>query len=129
MRAVARAVAAGRCDPADPAGDERLLAISNIGPWTIQCLGFFGRGEPHMLPAGDLGYVKLVGVLAGMDRRATVPEVEEFFAPYEPYQGLAGAYVLSGLHHKVASSAPLRLVHEPLEPEERDLPRKAPRRT
>jgi 3-methyladenine DNA glycosylase/8-oxoguanine DNA glycosylase len=129
MRTIARAIAAGRCDPADPGGDRRLLAISNIGPWTIQCLGFFGRGDPDMLPAGDLGYIKLVGVLAGMERRATVEEVEEFFAPYEPYRGLAGAYVLAGLHHLVAGSAPLRLAPEPLEPEERAWPRKTPRWT
>jgi 3-methyladenine DNA glycosylase/8-oxoguanine DNA glycosylase len=129
MRSVARAVAAGRCDPGDPGGDERLLAMSNIGPWTVQCLGFFGRGEPHMLPAADLGYIKLVGVIGGLGRRATVEEVEEFFAPYAPYQGLAGAYVLSGLHYKVASSKPMPFVHEPLEHEERGLPRKAPRRT
>ena len=129
MRSVARAVAGGRCDPGDPAGDERLLAMSNIGPWTVQCLGFFGRGEPHMLPAADLGYIKLVGVIGGLGRRATVEEVEEFFAPYAPYQGLAGAYVLSGLHYKVASAKPMPFVHEPLTYEERGGRRKAPRRT
>ncbi len=50
------------------------------------------------LPAGDLGYIKLVGRLAGLGRRATVPEVEEFYAPYEPFRGLVGALTLAGLH-------------------------------
>ena len=51
--------------------DRRLLAMPQIGPWTVQCLGLFGRGEMDSLPAGDLGYIKLVGRLAGSGRRAT----------------------------------------------------------
>jgi DNA-3-methyladenine glycosylase II len=109
LRRVAREVAAGRCDLASPAADRRLLAISQIGPWTVQCLGLFGRGEMDSLPAGDLGYIKLVGRLAGMDRRATIAEVEEFYAPYEPYRGLVGALTLAGLYRLVAQGRPLRL--------------------
>lgn len=94
LRAVAREIAAGRCDPCDPAADRRLLAVPEIGPWTVQCLGLFGRGDPDSLPAGDLIYLKLVGRLAGLGRRATVEEVEEFFAPYAPYRGLAGSWAV-----------------------------------
>jgi 3-methyladenine DNA glycosylase/8-oxoguanine DNA glycosylase len=107
--AVAREVAAGRVDPGDPAGDVRLRRIRGIGPWTLQCLGLHGRGEPDSLPAGDLAYVKLVGRLAGLGRRATVEEVEEFFAPYEPYRGLAGSFVLAHHHKLVAHGPPLRV--------------------
>jgi 3-methyladenine DNA glycosylase/8-oxoguanine DNA glycosylase len=94
LRAVAREIAAGRCDPSDPTADRRLLAVPEIGPWTVQCLGLFGRGDPDSLPAGDLIYLKLVGRLAGLGRRATVEEVEEFFAPYAPYRGLAGSWAV-----------------------------------
>jgi DNA-3-methyladenine glycosylase II len=109
LRRVAREVAAGRCDLASPAADRRLLAISQIGPWTVNCLGLFGRGEMDSLPAGDLAYIKLVARLAGMDRRATIAEVEEFYAPYEPYRGLVGALTLAGLYRLVAQGRPLRL--------------------
>jgi DNA-3-methyladenine glycosylase II len=109
LRRLARDVAAGRCRIESPDADQRLLATPQIGPWTVQCLGLFGRGEPDSLPAGDLGYIKLVGRLGGMDRRATVAEVEEFYAPYEPYRGLVGALTLSGLHRTVAQGPPLRL--------------------
>jgi 3-methyladenine DNA glycosylase/8-oxoguanine DNA glycosylase len=92
LRAVAGDVAAGRCDPGEPAADRRLLAVREIGPWTVQCLGLFGRGDPDSLPAGDLVYLKQVGRLARLGRRATVEEVEEFYAPYAPFRGLAATW-------------------------------------
>ncbi len=96
LRAIAGDIAAGRCDPATTSADRRLLSVREIGPWTVQCLGLFGRGDPDSLPAGDLMYLKLVGRLARLGRRATVEEVEEFYAPYAPFRGLAAAWT-SGL--------------------------------
>lgn len=109
---VAREVAAGRCDPSTPACNERLIRISEIGPWTLQCLGLNGRGELDSLPAGDLIYLKLVGHLAGLGRRATVAEVEEFYARFAPYRGIAGLLTLSG---ELPAAAPL--AYHPANPE------------
>ena len=64
MVKVAREVASGRVDPADPAGDKRLLAIPEIGPWTIACLALRGRGEPDALLA-DLGRMGNTSTKAG----------------------------------------------------------------
>lgn len=105
----AREVAHGRADPADPSADPRFRRVSEIGPWTLQCLGYHGRGEPDSLPAGDLAYVKLVGHLAGLGRRASVEEVEEFFAPYAPFRGLAGTFALSRGFKSIAAGPPLSL--------------------
>jgi 3-methyladenine DNA glycosylase/8-oxoguanine DNA glycosylase len=95
----AREVASGRADLAqhEPAW-RRLRTIPEIGPWTLECLALHGQGRDDQLPAGDLAYVKLVGRLAGLGRRATVAEVREFFAPYAPYQALAGLYLLADRH-------------------------------
>jgi 3-methyladenine DNA glycosylase/8-oxoguanine DNA glycosylase len=101
-------VAAGRVDLLSGEGDARLRRIPGIGPWTMQCLGLKGRGDPDSLPAGDLAYVKLVGRMAGLGRRATVPEVEEFFAPYAPFRGLAGAFTLTRWRKLVPKGPPLR---------------------
>jgi 3-methyladenine DNA glycosylase/8-oxoguanine DNA glycosylase len=109
MIRAARETAAGRADLFSADSDARLLSIREIGPWTVQCLALYGRGDPDSLPAGDLGFVKLVGRLAGLGRRATVEEVEEYFAPYAPYRGLAGAFALVGHHKRVAQGPPLRL--------------------
>ncbi len=105
----AKEVARGRADLSDSGSDRRLLAIPEIGPWTIQCLGLAGRGDPDSLPAGDLAYVKLVGHLAGLGRRATVEEVEEYFAPYAPFRGLAGTFALVGWHKAMGAGPPTRL--------------------
>lgn len=109
LRRLARDVARGRCRVDSADSDRRLLAIPEIGPWTVQRLGLFGRGEMDSLPAGDLGYIKLVGRLTGLGRRATIAEVEEFYSPYEPFRGLVGVLTLSGLHRVVSQGPPLRM--------------------
>lgn len=101
----AKEVEAGRADPADASGDGRLVKIREIGPWTLQCLGWYGRGEPDSLPAGDLAYVKLVGVAANLGRRAMVPEVEAFYERYAPYRGLAGMFSLSHYAGRFSAAA------------------------
>jgi 3-methyladenine DNA glycosylase/8-oxoguanine DNA glycosylase len=97
MIKAAREVAAGRIDldEHEPAW-LRLRAIREIGSWTVEKLALEGQGRDDMLPAGDLAYVKIVGRLAGLGRRATEDEVREFFAPYAPFGALAGTYVIAG---------------------------------
>ena len=96
----AREVASGRVDLYDcdhERGWRRLRAIPGIGSWTIQMLALTGQGRLDQLPCGDVGYLKLVGrLLGGGDpwARATEQEVEEFFAPYAPWAGLAGLHAL-----------------------------------
>ncbi|HTU15041.1 MAG TPA: hypothetical protein VMF31_07580 [Solirubrobacterales bacterium] len=92
---VAREVATGRTSLDSPDDDRRLLAIPEIGPWTIACLGLRGRGDPDALLAGDLGQVKLVGYLNGLGRNAEIEEVEAFYERYRPWRGLAGEYLLA----------------------------------
>jgi 3-methyladenine DNA glycosylase/8-oxoguanine DNA glycosylase len=106
----AREVAAGRVDLDDPdheRGWRRLRRIRGVGSWTLQTLAFTGQGRLDQLPAGDLAYLKLVGRLQHDDprARATEEEVERFFAPYEPWAGLAGLHAL----HGAGSSGALRL--------------------
>jgi 3-methyladenine DNA glycosylase/8-oxoguanine DNA glycosylase len=99
MRRAAREVAAGRADLASPdheRGWRRLRAIPGIGSWTIEMLALYGQGRYDQIPAGDLGYLRLVGMMATGDRRAraTEDEVRAFFAPYDGWAGLAGAHLL-----------------------------------
>jgi DNA-3-methyladenine glycosylase II len=97
MVRVAREVAAGRADLSQhESAWTRLRTIREIGSWTMDKLAYHGQGRDDRLPAGDLAYIKLVGRLAGLGRRATEDEVRAFFEPYAPFQALAGTYLLMG---------------------------------
>jgi 3-methyladenine DNA glycosylase/8-oxoguanine DNA glycosylase len=94
----AREVAAGRIDlHADhEAGWRRLQAIPGIGPWTTEMLALYGQARYDQVPAGDLGFIKLLGpVFTGHPKaRAEIDDIRAFFAPYEEWKGLAGAYLM-----------------------------------
>jgi 3-methyladenine DNA glycosylase/8-oxoguanine DNA glycosylase len=108
MVEASREVARGRVDLYEhERAWARLLRIRNIGPWTVEKLAFHGQGRDDMLPAGDLAYVKLVGRMLRIGRRATVEEVREFFEPYAPYQGLAGLYLLRGARFVMPAGPPV----------------------
>ncbi|WP_053226705.1 DNA-3-methyladenine glycosylase family protein [Solirubrobacter soli] len=74
----------------------RLLAVPEIGPWTVEMLALHGLGRLDVVPAGDLGYLKLVGRLTTGRPKAIADEAEVrgFFAPYAPYAGLAASYLI-----------------------------------
>ena len=102
-----REVASGRCDfEAGAACHPRLRRIPGVGSWTLDKLAYLGQGDLDALPAGDLAYVKLVGRIEGMGRRATEDEVRAFFEPYAPYRALAGLYALAGRPGLLASAPP-----------------------
>jgi DNA-3-methyladenine glycosylase II len=73
----------------------RLLAIRDIGTWTIEMLALHGFGRLDVVPAGDLGYLKLVGRLTTGNPRAFADEAEVrgFFAAYAPWAGMAAQYL------------------------------------
>jgi DNA-3-methyladenine glycosylase II len=94
LRRCAREVAAGRID-LEGHDVRRLLAIPEIGPWTVEMLGLHGQGRYDVVPAGDLGYLKLVARVKTGDPRARVEEDEAraFFEAYGEWRGLAGEYL------------------------------------
>jgi 3-methyladenine DNA glycosylase/8-oxoguanine DNA glycosylase len=96
LRRAAREVAAGRVR--FDAGDAplRLLrSISGIGPWTMEMLALYGLGRYDLVPAGDLGYLELVGRVTTGNPRAYADEAEvrAFFERYGEWKGLAGEYL------------------------------------
>jgi DNA-3-methyladenine glycosylase II len=107
LRRAAREVASGRADLAGADHERawrRLRAIPGIGAWTVEMLALHGQGRYDQIPAGDLGFLKLVGRLTSGNPRAkaTEEEVRAFFAPYEGWAGLAGAHALGGGPQAVA---------------------------
>jgi 3-methyladenine DNA glycosylase/8-oxoguanine DNA glycosylase len=94
----AREVARGRIDlgAAEPEQAwRRLRAIPGIGRWTLEMLALTGQGRLEHVPAGDLGYLKLVGRLRSGNpfARAEEGQVRELLGRYDPWAGMAGAYL------------------------------------
>ena len=73
------------------------MAIPNVGRWTLEMLSLYGQGHYDLVPAGDLGFIKLVGRLTtgNPKARADEAEVRGFFARYGEWKGLAGSYLFS----------------------------------
>jgi len=95
MRRCAEEVARGRVDLHDH-DVRRLLVIRDIGPWTVEMLGLHGQGRMDVVPAGDLGFLKIVGrLMTGNPRaRADEAEVRGFFERYGEWKGLAGVHLM-----------------------------------
>lgn len=96
MRRAAGAVAAGSIDLREHERSWRQLqTIPGIGPWTVEMLAVFGQGRDDQVPAGDLGYIKLVGrITTGNPRaRADIPEVRGFFERYGAWKAVAAEYL------------------------------------
>jgi DNA-3-methyladenine glycosylase II len=97
MRRCAEAVAAGRLDLRDH-DQRRLRSMREIGPWTCEMVALHGQGRYDVVPAGDLGFLKIVGrLVTGNPRaRADEAEVRGFFERYGEWKGLAGAHLVQG---------------------------------
>jgi DNA-3-methyladenine glycosylase II len=98
MRRAAAEVASGRVSLQQGSFPDvrRLLAIREIGTWTVEMLALHGLGRHEVVPAGDLGYLKLVGRLTTGNPKAVADEAEVrgFFAPYAPWAGLAAQFLI-----------------------------------
>jgi DNA-3-methyladenine glycosylase II len=95
LRRCAIEVAKGRLDLRSP-DLRRLLAIRDVGPWTVEMVGLHGQGRMDVVPAGDLGFLKIVGrLVTGNPRaRADEAEVRGFFERYAEWKGLAGVHLM-----------------------------------
>ena len=95
LRRCAEAVAVGRLD-LHGHDLRRLRSMREIGPWTCEMVALHGQGRYDHVPAGDLGFLKIVGrLLTGNPRaRADEAEVRGFFEPYGEWKGLAGVHLM-----------------------------------
>lgn len=95
---VARAIADGALDldallvaPPDEAL-ARLMALKGIGRWTAEYVLMRGIGHPDIIPAGDGGLRRAIGVAYGFGRLATEAEVRVIAERWAPWRGYAAFY-------------------------------------
>jgi len=93
VRALARAVAAGRLRLDASAGLEEAVAalveLPGVGPWTAHYVAMRALGEPDAFPAGDLGLRR--ALLRG--RLASARELAARAEAWRPWRAYAAMYL------------------------------------
>ena len=90
MLRCAREVAAGRADLADPDPTGACWRSARSGRGPSSASGSTAAATPTRCRPAISATSSSSACLAGLGRRATVEEVEEYYAPYEPFRGSPG---------------------------------------
>lgn len=77
----------------DRAIEHRLTAIRGIGPWTANYVLMRCLRSPDAYPAADVGLHNALKLVAGLDRKPTLPEVEAFAEPWKGWRAYATFYL------------------------------------
>ena len=98
IRALALAVHTKKVELAAPRGldelEQRLCALSGIGPWTAQYVALRAFGEPDAFPAGDLG---LRRALEAAGAFADAPTLRARAASWSPFRAYATLHLWNSL--------------------------------
>ena len=73
----------------------RIERERGLGPWSAGMVCLYGLGRFERGLVGDLGLIKLCGMLRG--RPAEAEHTRELLEPYEEWAGLASVYLLASL--------------------------------
>ena len=97
---IARLIAAGELTKEgllalgdDRTVEHRLTAIRGIGPWTANYVLMRCLRSPDAYPAADVGLHNALKLVAGLDRKPTLPEVEAFAEPWKGWRAYATFYL------------------------------------
>lgn len=103
VRALAEAVAEERLDLehasglSDAGAIEALTSIKGVGVWTAQMFLMFRLHREDVLPAGDLGVRKGLGLAHGLAREATPGYVAQAGERWAPFRSIACLYLWAAL--------------------------------
>lgn len=77
---------------------ERLMKLRGIGPWTADYVGMRCLRHRTAFPVADVGLQNAVCHMAGLDRKPTVAELQELFAPWAGWEAYATFYLWRALY-------------------------------
>lgn len=80
------------------AARERLMQLRGIGPWTADYVGMRCLRHRTAFPVADVGLQNAVRHMAGLDRKPTVSELAELFAPWAGWEAYATFYLWRALY-------------------------------
>jgi DNA-3-methyladenine glycosylase II len=100
---LAEAAAAGRLEPLqwrrldDEAVIERLVELRGIGRWTAEMFLIFHLQRPDVLPLGDLGLRRAIGLRYADGVPLDLPAIETIAAAWRPWRTVATWYLWRSL--------------------------------
>jgi 3-methyladenine DNA glycosylase/8-oxoguanine DNA glycosylase len=103
LQAVALAIAEGRLDleqlahSPGPAADAALRALPGIGPWTAAYIRMRVLGDADAFPASDLGVLKALQRILGVDR-VSARQAEALSQAWRPWRALAAIHLWDSLN-------------------------------
>lgn len=77
----------------DRAIEHRLTAIRGIGPWTANYVLMRCLRSPDAYPAADVGLHNALKLVAGLERKPALPEVESIAEPWKGWRAYATFYL------------------------------------
>lgn len=95
LLALAAATAGGdlALEPLERAPDEAvraaLLAVTGIGPWTVDCYLLFALRRPDAWPSGDLALATAAMEVKRLPSRPGYPALDALAEPWKPWRGAA----------------------------------------
>lgn len=100
---LAEAARAGRLDAprwrrlGDEAVIEQLVALKGVGRWTAEMFLIFHMQRPDVLPLGDLGLRRAIGLRYAEGRALDLDEINAIAAPWRPWRTVATWYLWRSL--------------------------------
>jgi DNA-3-methyladenine glycosylase II len=97
-------------DRLDEMSDEEvydtLIAVKGLGRWTIDMFLMFHLGRPDVLPVGDLGIRRAIGVEYGLEELPKPARIEEIAEAWRPHRTLACLYLWESLDNRPGAGNP-----------------------
>lgn len=76
---------------------KQLTSIKGVGVWTAEMFMIFHLAKPDVLPLGDIGLLKAIGMHYLDGEKATKAQAEKIAQPWQPYRSVATWYLWRSL--------------------------------
>ncbi len=99
LRSLAEAIVSGEIEedrvlslPPEEAR-HKLLSLHGIGPWSVEYCMMRVHGDTDACPVADIGLRNAIADVYGLERQATIAEVERITAAWKPFRSYGTFYI------------------------------------
>ncbi len=73
--------------------EKELIQVRGVGPWTVQNFLMFALRRTNLFPFADIGLQNALKKHYQLERKPSIPEMEQLIKPWEPYLTYASLYL------------------------------------